>query len=166
MKKIIENILKSKANYIFGLVDFCDRNILKWYSIVTFVLILFYLLCFNHVEQHEIGIRWNPFLAEATCEEPGLYLSAPWIRVSNIDTRPQKVSITTTANSYNSKLVSFDKEYFLEFVKTQGFSYYWLNNRYSFNLGYGEEYRGFKDILRGYAFGNKHYNFIKVEETF
>ena len=139
--------------------------IFKWQSVMVVTLLLFYFLCVNHVEPNEVGISWNPFIGEAKCESPGFYISPPWTRVSNIDTRPCRVCITSTANSYNCLLVAFDAKYFAQFVKIQGFSYWWWNNRFSFNSGYGTEYRGFRDILRGYAYGNVRYDFIKIVET-
>jgi len=62
----------------------------------------------------------------------------------------------------SKKLVQFEPKYFKEFVAVQGFHYYWLSNRISFNLGYSDEYRGMKDLLRGYAYGVKKYQFVSV----
>ena len=49
-------------------------------------------------------------------------------------------------------LVSFDPNGWREFVNNEGFYYYWWSNRISFNMGYDDEYRGMKDLIRGYSF--------------
>jgi len=66
----------------------------------------------------------------------------------------------------NAKLVQFDPEHWEEFVKVEGWRYYWWSNRISFNLGYREEYRGWRDVMRGYGYSAKKYPFIKVLEEF
>lgn len=133
---------------------------------VFLVLFMFYLTSVYRIEPNEMGISWNPITGNLTGDTvPGFYLSAPWSMESNLDLRPCRVCVTTSANSYSCKLVSFDNKHWKEFVKVQGFRYYWWSNRISFNMGYREEYRGFRDILRGYAYGNESYNFIKIEDA-
>ncbi len=130
---------------------------------------VFYLVFFNHTEAYEVGIAWNRFSGELTLQdtESGSYhLTAPWVMVARIDTRPTRVCITSTTKAFNCKLVKFESSAFREFVKTQGFYYYWWSNRVSFNFGYPEEYRGMKDILRGYAFGAESYPFITIIEGY
>lgn len=129
------------------------------------VLIAFYFGCVTHVEPNEMGVDYNVFTGELRGDTAaGYYVSPPWRLVSMIDLRPMRVSISSTANSYGSKLVQFDKAHWREFVQTQGFGYWWWNNRLSFNSGYNTEYRGFRDVIRGYAYGNKRYEFIIVLE--
>lgn len=123
--------------------------------------IFFYMPCIYHIDTNELGVEWNPIKGELRADSvPGYYVSAPWERVSKIDLRPQRVTISTTANCLNYKLVAFDRRYWREFVNTQGFGYWWWNNRLSFNAGYGEESRGFKDVMRGYAYSRSRYKFV------
>lgn len=136
----------------------------KWYSLSLLILLLFYFTCFNFVHPYHIGIKWDFITGELEKQKPGIYITAPWTRVSDIDLEPFRVCITSTSRSSNCLLVSFNEDKWQEFVKMQGFSYWWWNNRFSFNSGYDDEYRGFKDVLRGYAYGNKKYDFIIVEE--
>lgn len=111
-----------------------------------------------------MDITWNPFTGELKADTvPGYYVAAPWVMAARLDIRPARVCITTTANSYSCKLVRFNPSQWQEFVRVQGFQYYWWRNRISFNIGYKEEYRGIRDILRGYAYGNKDYGFIILE---
>lgn len=39
-------------------------------------------------------------------------------------------------------------------------------NRFSFNGSYPEEYRGWRDVMRGYAYSTKRYPFIKILEEY
>ncbi len=121
---------------------------------------LLYLACFNYVEQYEIGIAWNRVTGELWQQHAGYYYTSPWVAVSRIDTRPVRVCITTSGRGYNCKLVQFKPEAYREFAAVDGFRYYWLSNRVSFNWGYDEEYRGMKDLLRGYAYSAKQYPFV------
>ncbi|MCR4314080.1 MAG: hypothetical protein NUV84_02440 [Candidatus Uhrbacteria bacterium] len=93
-------------------------------------------------------------------------MSLPWVQAAHIELRPQRVCITTTGRGYSCKLVRFNAEHFQEFVRVEGFRYYWWANRLSYNHGYDEEYRGFRDILRGHAYGAKSYPFITILETY
>jgi hypothetical protein len=83
-----------------------------------------------------------------------------------VDTRPVRVCITSTSRSFDCRLVQFQPSEYREFVATQGFYYYWWSNRISFNAGYDEEYRGMKDVLRGYAYSAKPYSFVKTLRTY
>lgn len=127
------------------------------------VVVAFYLGFVNYTDQYHVGIAWNLFSGGLTLQKKaGFHLSSPWVLVSRVDTRPTRVCITSTSRAYNCKLVQFEPEAYREFVATQGFRYYWWANRLSFNFGYDEEYRGMRDILRGYAFGVEQYPFLKV----
>lgn len=149
MKKYIS---AATGQYIFG----------KYYFGLLLLLPLFYFTCIYHIEPNEMGIGWNPFSGQLRGDTTaGYYVSPPWDFVSVIDLRPVRVCITSSANSYSCKLASFDKKHWREFVEVQGFHYYWWSNRFSFNSGY-ETYRGFRDIMRGYAYGNNKYEFIKI----
>lgn len=127
---------------------------------------LFWLTMFNYVEQGEAGLTWNPFTGELGMQQQGMHISSPLMRVAIIETRPQRVCITSTAQAApNCQLVQFDETLFREFVAVEGWRYYWLSNRISFNSGHTETYRGFHDVLRGYAFSAKPYRFIKRMKT-
>ncbi len=126
-------------------------------------VLLFYLLFLNFTEPTEIGIARNWITGEMKLQErSGWHISAPDVWVARIDTRPMRVAVTSAGHGYSGKLVQFDPEEWREFVQTEGWHYYWWYNRFSFNFGYSEEYRGMKDIMRGYAFAAKKYSFIKI----
>lgn len=130
----------------------------------SFVL---YLACFNSVEFQHRGIAWNRFTGKLYLQMPGYYVTEPWVSVSQIDIRPQRVCLQSSSlRTTTCKLVRFDPIFYREFVAVEGHKYYWFANRVSYNSGYREEYRGFKDLLRGYAFhsARSHYSFI-VEES-
>jgi hypothetical protein len=127
------------------------------------LLALCYLFCFHYTEAYQIGIRWNWLTGELQSDtHSGLHFTPPWVQVARIDTRPVRVCITSASRGFSCKLVQFNPDEYKAFVAVQGFHYYWWANRFSFNSGYGEEYRGMKDIMRGYAYSSKQYPFITV----
>lgn len=138
-------------------------------KLITFgigVVILFYTLFFNYLGATEVGITRDLLTGKVNLQHAGMHLSLPWVLVSTIDTRPQRVCVESASRSFNCKLVQFKPEFYKEFVHNEGFYYYWLYNRISFNLGYESEYRGVKDILRGYAFSADRKQFVEITEEY
>lgn len=134
---------------------------------ISFLVFLFYLGFLNYLEPAEIGIARNWITGEMWIQDdPGLYISPPWVWVSCIDTRPVRVAVTSAGRGYSAKLVKFNKDSWREFVELEGWHFYWLYNRLSFNGGYDEEYRGMRDILRGYTYSPKKYPFLVVLEEY
>ena len=127
---------------------------------------LFYLACLNHLEPNETGIKWNYFTGQVELQPPGWHVTPPWVAVSRVDTRPQRVCVTSASRAVNCRLVSFEPVGYQSFVETEGFRYYWWANRISFNSGYEAEYRGMRDLLRGYAYSVVEYPFIKVHREY
>ncbi len=137
----------------------------RWHlvaAIATSAPLLVYLALFNHVEPSHAGLAWNRVNGDLWLQDPGMHFSPPWVAVSIIDLRPQRVCLTTSGRGFNCKLMRFVPIAFKEFAATEGHRYYWWANRLSFNSGYSEEYRGMKDLLRGYAFGTAEYPFIVI----
>jgi hypothetical protein len=132
-------------------------------TILVLVLLTFYFAFVNFIDKNEVGIAYNWITGELWLQDTASWkLTSPSVSVSRIDTRPVRVCITTAARAFNCKLVQFEPRHYEEFVATEGFYYYWWANRLSFNFGYREEYRGMKDILRGYAFSPTQYPFLKI----
>lgn len=141
----------------------------KYLTMVAFLVLLGlpYLLFVHFLDQYHVAINRNLFSGELKCDtRGGFHFTAPWVQVARIDTRPIRVCITSASRAYNCKLVQFEPAAYQEFVRIQGFRYYWWANRISFNIGYNEEYRGMKDLLRGYTFGASHYPFLKVVQNY
>lgn len=137
------------------------------FLVVAGVFLALYLALFNYTEAYEAGIARNLVTGELRLQSGGgMHLTPPWVLVSNVDIRPTRVCLTTTARSFNCLLAEFKPEYYQEFVVTQGFRYWWWANRFSFNFGYDEEYRGFRDVLRGYAFGSQPRPFVTVTDGY
>jgi hypothetical protein len=131
------------------------------------VLALSLFSTLNYVESQHIGLAWNPLSGEKGLLQAGWHATAPWVFVSEVDARPMRVCITTSAHAgVNCRLVQFIPERYDEFLKTEGFRWYWWSNRISFNGGYREEYRGFRDVMRGYAFSAQPYPFIRVLDEY
>lgn len=132
-------------------------------SLLTF-LAAFYILFVNYLEPTEVGVARNWINGHLYLQTPGLHITPPWIWVNRIDTAPIKVSVSTSSRGYNAKLVQFNTNYWKEFTLTEGWAYYWWYNRFSFNSGYSkdEEFRGFRDVMRGYAYSYKQYPFVTV----
>lgn len=93
----------------------------------------------------------------------GIHISAPWVQVSRIDTRPFRVCLDCGCKNINCKLVSFNPNGWEDFLKREGFKYYWFVNRISFNSAYEHEYRGINAILKGYTDG-KEYPFLIIKD--
>lgn len=128
---------------------------------VTGVLFIFYLLFFNFLTMNQISFNHNIIDGTVQCDTvPGFKLSAPWIQVSKIDKRPVRVSIDCSCRNLTSKLVQFNPKEYESFIQKEGWGYYWLRNRISFNFGNKEEWRGFDNVLRGYAFDQEKYKFL------
>lgn len=142
-------------------------QIYKWYIIGVLSAIILYYATFTHIEVSEIGISRNFFSGHMELVPTGWHLSPPWVGISVIDTRPFRVMVSTTGRGYNAKLIQFDSSHWQDFVNTEGWRYYWLDNRLSFNLGSGfQESRGIENILRGYAYSKKPYSFLKILEEY
>lgn len=112
-------------------------------------------------ESH-VGIAWDYYSGETRLVRGGFNIIGAATFVAKVDRRPQRVCVTSTSRSYQCKLVQFVSEEYEKFLVTEGFYYYWWANRISFNGSYDEEYRGIRDLLRGYAFGTKQYPFVKI----
>lgn len=131
--------------------------------LVCLIPLLLYLAFVDYLEPTQAGIARNTVTGEMWLQDmAGWHLSAPWTRVARVDTRPMRVGVMSAGHGYSAKLVRFVPQHWQEFVATEGFHYYWWFNRFSFNAGYDEEYRGMKDIMRGYAYGAKKYPFIEL----
>ena len=137
-------------------------------GITVSVLLLLRVACFNHLENFEVGLTWNIFSGDTVLQErSGWHIRAPWVFVTTLDTRPTRVCITSAAHaSVNCRLVRFVPEEYQSFISIEGFKFFWWSNRFSINFGYREEYRGFKDVLRGYAYSNEEYPFVEIIETY
>ena len=138
---------------------------MKFAKIVALALIpvLAFLSAFNYVEQGEAGLTWNAASGEIGLMKPGIHWTSPITLVTKIELRPQRMCLTSSAQAApNCRLVQFEERHYREFVATEGWRYYWFDNRLSFNSGHDETYRGFRDVLRGYAFSAQSYPFIKV----
>ena len=134
---------------------------------LALVILLFYMFFVNYTEPTEIGIARNMITGKMwTQEKGGIHITLPWVWVACVDTRPMRVGVTSAGRGYSSKLVQFNKNAWREFVAIEGWRYYWLSNRISFNLGYEEEYRGMRDVMRGYAYSAKSYPFIVILEEY
>jgi hypothetical protein len=129
--------------------------------------LLLYAGFLNHTEPTEAGIARNLLNGDVSLQShAGWNLTPPWVLVAEIDTRPTRVCVTSSGRGFNCKLVQFQRQYFREFVATEGFRYYWWSNRISLNMGYHEEYRGMRDLLRGYGYSVKPYPFVRTLEEY
>jgi len=123
-------------------------------------LFLFWLMCVHFTPVGTASIQRNHRDGSILLDKPGLHLTPPWIQAAQVELRPMRVCITSAGKGYNCKLVQFDPDQYEQFVQVEGFRYYWLANRISFNWGHDKTYRGFEDIMRGHAFGAESYDFL------
>lgn len=120
----------------------------------------------SYIEPTEIGIARNLFTGEMWMYEGGWRVVPIWVWVAHIDTRPVRVVVSTTAHAYSAKLVQFEPKGWRTFVDREGWRLYWWDNRLSFNWGFQEECRGMENILRGYAYSEREYPFLKIVEEY
>ena len=157
MKQLTQQALKH-------LTHFRLNKTLKTVAISLFSFFIFWLSCIHWTNVHQVAITRNIFTGEMNIDTvPGIQISAPWVQVSRIDIRPLRVCVDCDCRNINCRLVTFKVEGWRDFVAKEGFRYYWWSNRISFNSGNKEEYRGMKNILRGYSFDSE-YKFIKSEQ--
>ena len=134
---------------------------MRWLVILIASLGIFYFPFFHYTSIHEVGIVKNMVSGDLSRDEPGFHFSAPWILVAKLDTRPQRVCITSKSRVMNCRLARVDANNYQALVAREGFRYYWWDNRVSVNFGYDEEYRGIRDLIRGYAFAEEKVEFVK-----
>lgn len=153
--------MKTKASQLF--LSTVRKRWVKISFILISALLLLYCMLLNYTEPTELGIARNEITGKTWAQETGGWkITYPWVLVSTIDTRPMRVAVLSSGHGYCAKLVQFKKEKWRDFIATEGFRYYWWANRFSFNSGYDEEYRGMRDIMRGYAFSVIKYPFIEI----
>lgn len=141
---------------------FCKKNV-KWIIIGSYLLI-FYLAFFHFTDNYQVGIRYNIFTGEVSKDEhTGFHLSAPWVLVTRVDTRPHKVCIVSATRNLNCRLVKFNPDKFKELIQYEGFHYYWWYNRFSFNSGQ-HTYRGLDNLLLGHAYGQNRCSCVDIVE--
>lgn len=126
------------------------------------LVFLFYTLSLHYSDQTQVGIVRNWITGEIRLDTPGWNITPPWSTVAKVDTRPMRVCVMSSGRGFNCRLVQFQPQQFSSFVETEGFYYYWWANRFSVNFGYAEEYRGMRDLLRGYSYSVRPYSFVKV----
>lgn len=147
------------------------RNLFFTIILTPLNVFLWYLAFFNYTEPTELGIARDHITGKMWTQDGGIHITMPWVQVVCIDLRPLRVGVPSAGKGYSAKLVQFKANYWKEFVATEGFYYYWWANRFSFNGGYNgryndDEYRGMKDIMRGYAYSVKPYPFIEITKEF
>lgn len=135
-------------------------------AIALFGALAFYLLCVNFVDSTDAAIARNRISGEVSLQSTGWHVTPPWVAVSVVDVRPVRVCVSSSGRDVGCRLVRFRSEAYREFVQTEGFRYWWWANRISFNGGYNDEYRGMKDLMRGYAFSGLDYPFLDVQREF
>lgn len=160
---LIQNKLKGKLSQ--------DGNsLLKFlliFPIIGFLIIFIpYLSCFNYVPYHENGLAWDAATGKSWVQSPGPHFTSPLVMVSSLEMRPIRVCIESNSRVRTCKLVQLNRRYLTDLIELEGFHYYWLSNRFSFNFGHQEESRGIKDVLIGYVFSdnslNLRYKFYEV----
>jgi hypothetical protein len=128
------------------------------------LIFLGWAFLFHWTGVHQASIMRNIVTGVVSVDTiSGPQLSPPWVQVSQIDTRPQRLCIDCDCRVLNCKLAQFVPSGWKEFVDREGFSYWWWSNRISFNSGSDRTYRGQDWILRGYAFEGSEFTFISVK---
>lgn len=136
---------------------------IKRLGIAAAIVIATWSLFFHWTGTHQVAITRNVFTGELVLDNvPGIDVSWPWVQVSRIDIRPHRLCIDCDCRALNCRLVEFDESGWLDFVNREGFKYYWWSNRFSYNSGAKQEYRGMAFILRGYMSDGQPHPFLKI----
>ncbi len=137
------------------------KNI-KIVSIIAIIIFTCYLSFYHYTDSYEFGITFNVFTGELKSDQrAGHHLTLPWVLATKIDTRPQRVCITSATRNMDCRLVQFDTTQWKELIKFEGFRYYWWYNRFSFNSDQ-ETYRGIRNLLLGHSYGKSRGSFVKI----
>jgi len=125
----------------------------KLIIIVLTTILVSYFSLYHYTDSNEFGITYNLATGTVAADtRSGHHLTAPWVLVTTIDTRPQRVCIVSATRNMDCRLVQFDTVRWRELITFEGFSYYWWYNRFSFNGGQ-ETYRGTRNLLLGHSYG-------------
>jgi len=154
----IQQLLKLISQYLRQIL--LNKNMKYVFTVI--LIFSYWLFCVHYNDSYHISISKNIITGETKCDTMGgVKITAPWVQVIKIDTRPVKICIECSCKNINCNLISFNPHGWQDFIQREGFHYYWFSNRFSFNSGNDNEYRGFKNVIRGYAFDNENYSFIK-----
>ncbi len=124
--------------------------------------LFFYMFCYHYTDNYEFGLTQNIISGRiAPDNHSGHHLTAPWVLVTKIDIRPHKVCIASASRNMVCRLVQFDTTHWRELIRIEGFHYYWLYNRISFNWSQ-ETYRGVDNLLLGHSYGANRGKFVKI----
>ena len=138
------------------------KKLVKVTIIVTTIIFGCYLSFYHYTDSYEFCITYNILNGDLKSDEhAGHHLSLPWVLATKIDTRPQRVCITSATRNMDCRLVQFDTTQWKELIKFEGFRYYWWYNRFSFNSGQ-ETYRGVRNLLFGHSYGKTRGSFVKI----
>ena len=136
------------------------------YTIIFSILTFCYFTLYNYTDYSHCSINRNIFTGYMYIDTiPGHNLTFPWVQIVQVDLKPCRIPILSNSRTFNYKLVRFNPKFYREFVSTEGYRYYWWSNRISFNFGHDYESRGFFDVLKGYAYDSKKWDFIIIEKT-
>lgn len=122
----------------------------KWWSdldgFFKFLIILglivlpplgFYVHCLNHVSINEVGVAYNSLDGTVEKQEqPGWYLTSPFIQVAYVPQLPFVVTIPSSAKVILSKVVRFNLGGLDEYIRLQGWSYQMESDIQNSFLGY------------------------------
>lgn len=131
------------------------RSIFKWTLIVLVIAIfvggpLFYIFCLNHISINHVGVAYDSTDGSVKVQQPGWHRTSPFVRVSSLSTLPFRVQIPSEARLVNQRLVRFNQNGALEYVKEQGFE--WLTKQ------------EFESIMLGYAYSGREFPFLDIIE--
>jgi hypothetical protein len=112
---------------------------------------LFYIFCLNHVSLNHVGIAYNSADGSVSTQHPGWHRTSPFVRVMAPSVLPFVVKIPSKARLVNQRLVKFNPDGAVDFVKEQGFE--WLNDQ------------EFESVMLGYAYSGRQFPFIEILES-
>jgi hypothetical protein len=120
-------------------------------GVAILAAVVFWVGWLNHVDATDVGIAYNSVDGTVTVQpHPGWYITSPMTRVTCLSTLPMRVTIPSEATIINSKIVRFNPEGAVDFIKRQGFAW---------DLHTKQE-----NIMLGYAYSGQRFPFMDIIE--
>ncbi|MCR4311999.1 MAG: hypothetical protein NUV56_01815 [Candidatus Uhrbacteria bacterium] len=141
-----------------------------WISKIIFWVLLLLIgpffirtMCVTHVENYELGYKWNALDGTITrLSRPGYFFYPPFVqKVNTIDLRPMQVCVSANQRTLNCKLVKFNPDGMDLFLSWHGRDDYVASTTTS---EVGASSTAFSNILMAYAYENagKEYPFLTI----
>lgn len=116
------------------------------------IVVLFWMLCLNYVNQSNVAVTYNSLNGDVGFQtNSGWHFTTPFVRVSEIPTRPSRISLFSSNIILNDKIVKYvsTTNAMIELVRVEGFHYCYTHQ-----------------TLTPYAYSGKKFSFLEIVEEY